>query len=180
MKNSTKVIGFALGLLAVFAAATGVGTLFRPVRAAQAAHADESAAASGHGTAHSSTEAAAQPELPNGLMVSQEGYSLDLAQRQVSSGTSTPITFRILGPHRTPVTSYTREHGEDLHVIVVRRDLTGFQHVHPQLGRAGIWTVPLSLARGGVYRVFADFTPVGREEGLTLGVDLFVAGAFAP
>ena len=32
-----------------------------------------------------------------------------------------------------PVTAYDEQHERDLHLIVVRRDLTGYQHVHPRL-----------------------------------------------
>jgi hypothetical protein len=33
------------------------------------------------------------------------------------------------------VTAYTPTHDKDLHLIVVRRDGTGFQHVHPSATR---------------------------------------------
>jgi hypothetical protein len=42
---------------------------------------------------------------------------------------------------------------------VVRRDLTGFQHVHPERDAGGRWSVPLTLAAPGPYKVFADFIP---------------------
>ena len=77
------------------------------------------------------------------------------------------------------MTDYTVEHEKLLHLIVVRRDLAGFQHVHPTLDTAGTWSVPLDLTRGGDYRVFADFTPAGGE-GVTLGTDLRVAGTYDP
>ena len=32
-----------------------------------------------------------------------------------------------------------------MHLIVVRRDLTGFQHLHPTQGADGTWRVPLTL-----------------------------------
>jgi hypothetical protein len=40
--------------------------------------------------------------------------------------------------------------------------------------------VPLDLTDAGVYRVFADFTPADREDNLTLGADLSVAGTYRP
>jgi hypothetical protein len=78
------------------------------------------------------------------------------------------------------VTRYTTAHGKDLHLIAVRRDLTDFQHVHPQLDASGTWKVPLNLSDPGVYRVFADFTPADRGDNLTLGADLSVPGDYAP
>ena len=40
--------------------------------------------------------------------------------------------------------------------------------------------MPLDLSEAGVYRVFADFTPADRDDNLTLGADLSVAGVHAP
>ena len=194
MNTPTKVAGFALGLLAVFAAAAGVGVLAGPVRdvpAAEAAHDTathdtathdtEGHDTAGHDTAgHDASTSAAQTELPGGLTVSQDGYTLDLLQRQLPASSSAPLAFRIVGPDGQPVTEYSREHGKDLHLIVVRRDLTGYQHVHPQRAADGTWTVPVKLARGGAYRVFADFTPAAGTAGLTLGADLSVAGGYDP
>ena len=62
----------------------------------------------------------------------------------------------------------------------MRRDLSGFQHVHPSLGADGTWSVPLAVAAPGRYRVFADFRPAGRDEGLTLGADVPAPGDYRP
>jgi hypothetical protein len=65
-----------------------------------------------------------------------------------------------------------------LHLIVVRRDMTGYQHVHPVMADDGTWSVPVNL-NAGDYRVFADFVPEGGQ-GLTLGADLHTAGQYDP
>jgi hypothetical protein len=69
-----------------------------------------------------------------------------------------------------------------LHFVVVRRDLTGFQHLHPVMAPDGTWSVDLSLAAPGSYRAIADFTAVlgGQQTPATLGVDLTVAGDYRP
>ncbi|MEK8109242.1 hypothetical protein NKG94_40115 [Micromonospora sp. M12] len=36
-----------------------------------------------------------------------------------------------------------------MHLIVVRRDLTGYQHLHPTMAKDGTWSVPLTLAQPG-------------------------------
>jgi hypothetical protein len=182
MNTATRVTAYAASLAAAFALALGAGTLVGPVggtatpsTAEPAAH-DDDHASGGAGT----TDPAATSALPGGLMVSQDGYTLDLAERQLRAGASVPLAFRILGPDGRPVTRYTRAHDRDLHLIAVRRDLTGFQHVHPRLDADGTWRVPLDLAPAGVYRVFADFTPADAEDGLVLGADLAVAGDHEP
>ncbi|CAA9304723.1 MAG: FIG00995371: possibly secreted protein [uncultured Friedmanniella sp.] len=180
MNTPTKVAGFAVGLAVVFAAAAGLGTLAGPVGNDGVPATAEPA---GHGTGH--TEAGTDPTvqgklLPGGLMVSQDGYTLDLAQRELPVGAESTVEFRVLGPDGEPVTRYTTGHGKDLHLIAVRRDLTDFQHVHPRLVGAGTWSVPLDLSDPGAYRVYADFTPADRGGNLTLGADLFVAGDYVP
>lgn len=72
------------------------------------------------------------------------------------------------------VTNFEEAHGELLHLIVVRRDLTHFQHPHPQMEAGGTWPVQLELPAPGVYRAFADVVVDGQPT--TLGVDLFAAG----
>jgi hypothetical protein len=66
-----------------------------------------------------------------------------------------------------------------MHLFAVRRDLTGFQHVHPDLAPDGTWSSPLELTPGS-WRLFADFDPAGDDPALTLGTDVAVAGNHDP
>ena len=51
------------------------------------------------------------------------------------------LAFTVTGPDGHPVTAYDEQHERDLHLIVVRRDLTGYQHVHPTLDAStGAWS----------------------------------------
>ncbi len=61
-----------------------------------------------------------------------------------------------------------------MHLIVVRRDGTGFQHLHPRLEADGTWRTPIALPDAGAYRVYADFARGG--EAHTLAADLTVDG----
>lgn len=178
MKTPIKIAGFGLGLLAVFGAATGIGRAVGPVGPAEPAATEEAHGGGDH--SESVPEDAAAEEIPGGLMVAQDGYRLDLLTRQLPAADTARVQLRILGPDGAPVTRYTTEHGKELHLIAVRRDLTGFQHVHPRLDPTGTWTVALNTSVPGDYRVFADFVPEGREDGLTLGSDLAVDGPFEP
>jgi hypothetical protein len=62
-----------------------------------------------------------------------------------------------------------------MHLIVVRRDLTGFQHLHPEQAPDGSWSARVRLDEAGSYRVFADFAHDGTPQ--TLASDLRVDGA---
>ena len=106
-------------------------------------------------------------------MVSERGYTLALRDSVARAGRGREISFLIEGPDG-PVTAYDVEHEKRLHFIAVRRDFTGFQHVHPKLADDGTWTTDLDLTPGQ-WRVFADFKPSGGEA-LTLGSDLSVPG----
>ncbi|MGW4738019.1 hypothetical protein [Nocardia xishanensis] len=170
MNATTKFAGFTLGLAAVFGIALATGAALGPERADTPAHdTPATGPATGSGT----------EELPGGLLVTSGGYTLSLDTPQTAAAPNTPLRFRILDQQGAPVTRYVRSHDKDLHLIVVRRDMSAFQHVHPVLDGKGTWSVPLDLTRAGDYRVFADFTPDGGEN-LTLGADLRVAGAYDP
>ncbi|MFD4443233.1 hypothetical protein ACFWPK_26000 [Nocardia sp. NPDC058519] len=165
MNATGKFAGFTLGLAAVFGIALAAGALVGP----------EPSEPAGHG--EHSTAAAPSAELPGGLLVTDQGYTLALDKTNTTTAAQSQIAFRILDATGAPVTKYQASHDKDLHLIVVRRDMAGFQHVHPVLDPAGTWTVPLNLSRAGDYRVFADFTPAGGSN-LTLGADLRVAGNY--
>jgi hypothetical protein len=68
------------------------------------------------------------------------------------------------------VRDFDVEHTKRMHLIVVRRDATGFQHLHPVQRADGSWSVPVALRDAGTYRVFADFSVGGRP--YTLADDL--------
>ncbi|RBY75178.1 hypothetical protein DQ239_17735 [Blastococcus sp. TF02-09] len=180
MNTPSRLAAFGVGLVAVFGAATGVGAVVGPVGPAAAdgaAHdmAPGGEAAHGAGAAHEGDAA----HLPGGLAVSEDGYTLALDRLALPAGDDVPVAFRILGPDGRAVTDYAVRHDEDLHLVAVRRDLAGYQHVHPELGADGTWQVPLDLSPGS-WRVFADFAATADGEDRTLGADLDVAGDYSP
>ncbi|MCU1659989.1 MAG: hypothetical protein JWR58_54 [Pseudonocardia sp.] len=185
--------GAALALLIAGGWATGsaVGPLTTGTTADAAGHgATSGAEGAGHGDTHSGTVAGAtgaEParpaddaaDQPGGLASSRGGYTLTPTAPTRTPGTTETFAFTITGRDGAPVTDFAVEHDKRMHLIVVRRDTTGFQHIHPEMAPDGTWSVPLTLPAGGSYRAFADFTPTG-EAGTTLGIDLAAAGAFEP
>ncbi|MBG0562664.1 hypothetical protein [Actinoplanes aureus] len=173
MRTSVKLGAYALGLVVVFGATAGAGRVFGPE--------EKPAPPPAHTEAHAEPAAeSAAAHVPGGLQVAQDGYRLTLITTSLTTGDAQPFRFRVLGPDGEPVTAYTTNHDKDLHLIVVRRDLSGFQHVHPTLGTDGTWSIPLAVDTPGQYRVFADFQPAARDEGLTLGVDVPAPGDYQP
>ncbi len=167
MNVALKLGLFAVTLAAVFGAATAVGNGFDPVISSKPAAMD-------HGA-----EVEAMDRTPGGLQVAENGYRLVLDDPSRQPAADAEVSFRILAPSGKPLTTYATLHDKLLHLIVAKRDLTGFQHVHPTLGDDGTWTAPVALT-AGQWRVFADFDPAGKDPQLTLGTDLSVAGDFDP
>lgn len=192
MKTSLKLTAFIVGLTAVLAVSFGVGNAVGPVgpgggNAARPDGHDEQQGA-GHGATEEDAGAGHVQEtgghgeqagsLPGGLLISEDGYTLEMDPTILGAGHGA-VTFRVTGPDGEPVTDYRPTHDKDLHFIAVRRDLSGFQHVHPTIDESGTWSTSLDLTPGA-WRFFADFQPAEHDETLTLGVDAAVAGPHDP
>jgi hypothetical protein len=172
MNAAQKILAFVAGLVLVFAVAVWIGKAAGPDGGAEVQQAPA------HGDTHGAHDSGA-PESLGGLASVQDGYTLDLAEDRAKAAKDVPLQFRILDGGGTPVTRYVENHEKLLHLIVVRGDLAGFQHVHPVLDAGGTWRVPVDLSRAGDYRVFADFMPAG-SPALTLGANLHVGGEYDP
>jgi hypothetical protein len=175
MSVPVKLLGFLVALAVVFGGAAGVGRAVGPVDSPAADHGDMGGEAE-HDMADMPESDAAG--IPKGLMVSQDGYSFRLDQGTVSPGDDVPVSFTIEGPDGRAVTDYDEEHEKELHLIAVRRDFSGFQHVHPERAEDGTWSTTLDLT-SGQWRVFADFKASG-SDAITLGNDLAVRGDYQP
>jgi hypothetical protein len=165
----TRLVAFAAVLAVVFAGALGLG---------RAVDLDAGEASEDADHAHEAEAAAHESEPASPGPVADGGLRLVLAGATVEAGVEAPLSFRIETDDGSALDRYDVVHDEPMHVIVARRDLAVYQHVHPVRAGDGGWTVPLRLDEPGVYRVFADFTTDGRR--VTLGADVSVAGPFAP
>jgi hypothetical protein len=164
MSTAMKLTGFAVGLALLFGAAALAGDVIGPDRSGEAsARAD----AGGH-----SGEAAAAPV--RGLAVVDDGLKLALDTTDLERGRRSELRFSIREASGRTVRDFEIEQEKRMHLIVVRRDGHGFQHLHPELDASGNWSVPITLSEPGSYRVFADFKHDG--EARTLAADLSVDG----
>lgn len=180
MTSLIKLAGFVAVLAVALGVSFGVGNAVGPVTNDQGpSHSGghEMDSDQGHGSAqHEQPNQQGHP--PGGLMVSQDGYTLQLDETELASGTRT-VKFRIIDPDGDAVSRYVPNHEKDLHLIAVRRDSTGFQHLHPTLDQSGAWSAPVDLS-AGTWRFFTDMQPEGTDEAMTLGADVHVAGDFTP
>ena len=170
MTAPTKLAAFA-ALLAVLGGGGAVaGGAIDPDRSEPAeSHAEESAEPAGHGGA----EKAAHPV--RGVAIAENGLQIALDDPELEPGRSETVRFRIVEEDGATVRDFDVEHTKRMHVIVARRDLQGFQHLHPEQAADGSWSLPLELPDAGSYRLFADFSH--EDEKTTLATDLRVDGA---
>ena len=165
MNPLIKLAGFAVVLAAAFGSAAFAGSKL-DVRAGEPAAGKDTMDMGGeHGT----------PQPVRGLAVADKGLTLELARTTAPRGRRFELRFRIADRRGRTVRGFDLEHTKRMHVIVVRRDMTGFQHLHPEQRPDGSWSVPVTLADAGAYRVFADFSV--DETAHTLAADLTVDGA---
>src|SRR5690348_924086 len=115
-----------------------------------------------------------QADSVQGLVVSADGFTLALGRRMATPGRRFQLTFRILDEGGRSVRDFDVKHTKRLHLVVVRRDMIDFQHLHPTQVADGSWGTPLTLHEAGSYRVFADFSTSGRP--YVLADDLLADG----
>lgn len=164
MSVPVRLVGFALAIAALFVGAAIAG---------RASGVEPRSSGGGGEHAAESMDGAA----PVGLSLSEGGLVLEPLTRSLPAGQRTELRFRVRDG-ASVVRSFDVEHDRRMHVIVVRRDLTGFQHLHPVMAADGTWSVPLRVDEPGDYRLFADFSTAGKRR--VLGVDLFAPGAVVP
>jgi hypothetical protein len=125
--------------------------------------------------AHEGAEHGVKADPVRGLAVAENGLRLVLDTPEQRRGRPAELRFRVVDGRGETVRDFDVEHEKRMHLIVARRDLTGFQHLHPTMSGDGTWSTPLTIEDAGSYRVFADFAQMG--EATTLASDLRVDGA---
>lgn len=97
------------------------------------------------------------------VIQSHRSYNLNLMDVPGSYpvNRATELKFDIRDENNKVVKDFDVVHQKQMHLIVVRKDRTNFQHVHPVFDKkSGRFTInTFSFPADGEYRVFADFTP---------------------
>ncbi len=63
-----------------------------------------------------------------------------------------------------PSNDFEIVHDKLMHLIVVKKDLSWFNHIHPTFKGNGTFTVTTALPTAGDYKLYADYTPKGRAQ----------------
>jgi hypothetical protein len=183
LRLALVVGGLVLAVLLGFGLGRSNPAPGRTPGAAPAAAADHTHAPGTAPHAHGGVTADQPATDVAGLTVTAGGWTLAPSTVDFVAGRAGAFRFRIHDERGRAATRFAVVHDKPMHLIVVRRDLTGYQHLHPTMAADGTWSVPLTLPEAGTWRAYADFTVVaddGRQSALTLGVDLTVPGGYAP
>ena len=172
----------AAALVVVVALAAGIviGRLTGDATGALPAEGEPGVAADGH-IHGGGGDTSAEGPLVTGQSMSLGGYTFVPDTDRFEPGPA-QFTFHISDGFGTPVTDYTVLHDKPMHLFAMRLDLSGYQHVHPDMSDDGTWTIELDFTRPGPWRVIADFAVTEGETArpVTLGVDVTVPGDYRP
>jgi hypothetical protein len=171
---TTKLAAFVAALAVLFGGAALAGAAIGPDRDDDVASAEPE----GHSEMTSTTETspaehgATRPV--RGLAVAEDGLRVVVADPELRRGRQETLRFRIVDDKGENVREFDVEHEKRMHLILARRDLSGFQHLHPEQAPDGSWSTNVRLDDAGSYRLFADFSH--EDENQTLAADLRVDG----
>jgi hypothetical protein len=79
-------------------------------------------------------------------------------------------TFHLQMTDGMRVTDFTEVHGALLHTILVRPDLSGFDHIHPDIASDGSWQVP--VAEPGQWHLVFESTPKDSSAAVIVSANL--------
>ena len=109
-----------------------------------------------------------QPDTSSGVPIqSHRTYSLKSDSQGKTYAVNTPneYSFSIVDERGDTLKDFAITHTKMMHVIVARKDLAYFQHVHPEFDAStGTFTFKdLTFPADGEYRIFADFAAAGGQ-----------------
>ncbi len=157
-KTVIRIGLFAVGLGALFGGAFAVGAVVDPDVS------DGNKVHGGDADGHAEGSVASSPAR----LVVEDGNFVP--------GVRETLAFRVVDRQGLTVRDFDVAHERAMHVIAVRRDLTGYQHVHPRRTADGGWAVDVAFPASGTHRFYADFVSDGAPH--TLAADLGVAGEY--
>jgi hypothetical protein len=93
-------------------------------------------------------------------------YKLNVAAKPLAPRAGEKVQLRFVVEHPQTgarVRDYVLNHEKLFHLFIVSRDMTEYQHIHPVLERDGSFVIETVLPRAGLYKIHADFFPVGGQ-----------------
>jgi len=105
---------------------------------------------------------------------------VDVLPSHVTAGQPAALQFLVHDPWKNrPVSTYNLVHERLFLAFVVSDDLQFFRHNHPTLVADGVFQLPITFPKPGMYRVLGDFYPAGATPQLNAQT-IFVPGDAPP
>ena len=155
MKAVAKLATFVVALAAIFGAAYVTGVRSQALLAPVSTHRG--------------------PSEFGGLTSSSFGYRLSLPDPTADPGKDQFVEFRLTGPDGKGVSRLTETEGAGLHLVAIRSDLTGYQHIYPEQNEGASWWAALDLTPG-TWHIVVEFRPAALLRQIVLGTELTVGG----
>ena len=111
-------------------------------------------------------------QVPTGVLDTTAVLEVAPTPAPLRAGVLTTWTLRLRDRKSGEVlTKFDIVHEKKLHLLITARDLSWFNHIHPELQPDGRWIVEFALPRPGTYRLYADYTRAGGQHEV-LGLDV--------
>ncbi len=99
---------------------------------------------------------------------------LQTQPQNITAGEEVLLHLSVMDADQHMVNRLENTHEKPLHLIIVSKDLQEFYHLHPYQLEDGSFMIKHIFPYGGVFRLYADFTPVENQrtvQKLELSVD---------
>lgn len=106
-------------------------------------------------------------------------YSLSLTTdpQEPKAGEDINLNFSLINTDtKQQVKDFKVVHEKILHLIIVSKNLSYFDHLHPEMNADGSLSVKTKFENGGKYILFADLTPGGESSNQVFDIPLEVKG----
>lgn len=77
------------------------------------------------------------------------------------------ISLTIKDQHGSSPISFAVVHEKQMHLLAISKDLSSFQHLHPEYKGEGQFVVKTQFPKAGGYKMFADFLPENGSQQLS-------------
>jgi hypothetical protein len=89
-------------------------------------------------------------------------WTLDDGQTS-GSGNGTLIRLELKKNDGGRIDKFDINHEKQMHLMVISKDLSYFNHIHPEYEGSGVFEIKNDFPAGGEYRLIADFKPSGGD-----------------
>lgn len=80
------------------------------------------------------------------------------------SNTLNNLTITVTDSNKKPVSEFDVTHGKQMHLVIVSKDLSKYQHVYPVYKGKGVFTASVFFPQDGDFQLIANFVSKGQSE----------------